>query len=282
MTVGIVGIGLIGGSLAKALKAYTEHTVLGYDNDPATLQYAQLTGTIDGVLTPEAAATCDYLFLATYPKATVDYLAGVAPHLSAKNVVLDCGGVKEEVCRSCWALAEQYGFTFIGGHPMAGLHRSGIKYATADLYQNASMILTPQNTKDIALLERVTALIKSMGFSVVTVTTPEQHDRVIAFTSQLAHVVSNAYVKSPQAAVHRGFSAGSYQDLTRVARLNEVMWTELFLANRENLKAEIDTLIQSLQEYREALEQNDSERLQALLKDGSDRKERIDCQDATH
>ncbi len=277
MTIGVVGIGLIGGSLAKALKKNTKHTVLGYDNHSVTLQYAQLTDMIDGILTPQAAATCDYLFLATYPQATVDYVTEVAPYLSAQNVVIDCGGVKAKVCDACWKLAKQYGFTFIGGHPMAGLHRSGIKYATADLYQNASMILTPQDTKDIALLERATSLIKSMGFGSVAVTTPEQHDRIIAFTSQLAHVVSNAYVKSPTAAVHKGFSAGSYQDLTRVARLNEVMWTQLFLANRDNLKAEIDILIQSLQEYREALEQNDSKRLQALLKDGSERKERIDC-----
>lgn len=165
---------------------------------------------------------------------------------------------------------------------MAGLHRSGLKYADADLYEGASMILTPKNTDDIGLLERVSAVLKSIGFGSVTVTTPEQHDKVIAFTSQLAHVVSNAYVKSPQAQVHRGFSAGSYRDLTRVARLNETMWTELFLENRDHLIDEIDTLIESLTAYREALDKDDAERLRMLLKDGSERKERIDHTDEKH
>ena len=159
---------------------------------------------------------------------------------------------------------------------MAGLHHSGIKYASADLYKDASMILTPKDTSDILLIERVTALIKSVGFSSVTVTTPEDHDKIIAFTSQRAHVVSNAYVKSPQACIHRGFSAGSYKDLTRVARLNENMWAELFMANKDNLIFEIDNLINELSQYRSALEEDDSQKLRELLKDGSDRKERID------
>lgn len=276
MQIGVVGLGLIGGSLAKALKKYTQHTVYGYDRDLATTKYALLTNTIDAELTDEALSACDYLFLAVYPGATVEYLSEKAALLHKNAVVIDCGGVKRMICTSCNAIAEQYGFIFIGGHPMAGLHYSGLKYAKADLYKGASMILTPPDTKDIALLERVTALIKSIGFGSVTVTTPEKHDKIIAFTSQLAHVVSNAYVKSPQAKVHRGFSAGSYKDLTRVARLNETMWTELFMENRDNLLFEIDTLIASLQEYKEALERQDADKLRALLKDGSDRKERID------
>ena len=282
MIIGIVGLGLIGGSLAKALKTYTKHTVLGHDLDAATRQYAKLNGTMDDVLTTENIGQCDYLLLAAYPQANIEYLTAAAAQIASTTVVLDCGGIKREVCGRGFALAKQYGFTFIGGHPMAGLHRSGIKYATADLYQDASMILTPPHTEDIALLERVTAFVKSMGFTSVTVTTPAEHDRIIAFTSQLAHVVSNAYVKSPTAAVHRGFSAGSYQDLTRVARLNETMWTELFLANRDNLLYEIDTIIEVLGEYRNALADNDSEELKVLLRDGSQRKERIDCEHATH
>jgi prephenate dehydrogenase len=115
-----------------------------------------------------------------------------------------------------------------------------------------------------------------MGFGSVTVTTPEKHDEIIAFTSQLAHVVSNAYVKSPRAQVHRGFSAGSYKDMTRVARLNETMWAELFLENRLNLIDEIDTLMTFLDEYRQALVAGDAETLRSLLREGSERKERID------
>ncbi len=276
MTVGIIGLGLIGGSLAKAFKKHTDHRVLGYDLDKAVTQYAQLTDMIDGVVDAESIAQCELILLAVYPRATVDYLTAMAGAIAPGTVVIDCGGVKRSICDSCRPLAKENGWIFIGGHPMAGLHHSGVKYATADLYAGASMILTPENTEDIVLLEKVTGWIKSIGFGSVTVTTPEQHDEIIAFTSQLAHVVSNAYVKSPRAKVHRGFSAGSYRDLTRVARLNETMWTELFLENRENLVAEIDHIVQSLKEYQAALEQGDAETLKALLKDGSDRKERID------
>ncbi len=276
MTVGIVGLGLIGGSLAKALKANTQHTVLGDDVSESTRQYAHLIGCIDGELTAETLPQCDFVLLAVYPGATVEYVRQHAAQFGKGAVVIDCGGVKRSICEECRPLAREHGFVFIGGHPMAGLHRSGLKYATEDLYRGASMILTPEDTKDISLLERVTAFVKSMGFGSVTVTTPEQHDEIIAFTSQLAHVVSNAYVKSPRAQVHRGFSAGSYKDLTRVARLNDAMWAELFLENRDNLLTEIDTIIASLTEYREALNDRDEQTLRTLLRDGSDRKERID------
>ncbi|MBQ7037543.1 MAG: prephenate dehydrogenase/arogenate dehydrogenase family protein [Clostridia bacterium] len=276
MTVGIIGLGLIGGSLAKAFKKHTDHRVLGYDLDTAVTQYAQLNGAIDGVVDTASIAQCELILLAVYPRATVAYLREMASAITPGTVVIDCGGIKQSICEQCRPLAKENGWVFIGGHPMAGLHHSGIKYANADLYVGASMILTPENTEDIALLEKVTGWIKSIGFASVTVTTPEKHDEIIAFTSQLAHVVSNAYVKSPRAKVHRGFSAGSYRDLTRVARLNETMWTELFLENRENLVAEIDHIVRSLKEYQAALEKGDAETLRALLKDGSDRKERID------
>ncbi len=282
MTIGVVGLGLIGGSLAKAFKAYTPHRVLGCDCVASVQQYAELSGCIDGALTTDNLSTCELVFLAVYPAATVDFVQQHAAAFGNGAVVIDCGGVKRRICQPCLKAATENGFTFIGGHPMAGLHRSGLKYATATLFNGESMILTPQDTQDIALLERVTMVLKSIGFGSVTVTTPEQHDEVIAFTSQLAHVVSNAYVKSPRAQVHRGFSAGSYRDLTRVARLNEVMWTELFLDNRDNLLEEIDTLMASLSEYREALEQRDEDTLRALLRDGSERKERIDFANETH
>lgn len=282
MTVGVVGLGLIGGSLAKALKANTQHTVLGCDKDDSVRQYAELIGCIDGALTEETLPQCEFVLLAVYPTATTEYVAQHAQRFAKGAVVIDCGGIKRSICEACRPVAREHGFTFIGGHPMAGLHRSGLKYASAELYEGASMILTPEDTRDIVLLEKVTALLKAMGFGSVTVTTPEQHDEIIAFTSQLAHVVSNAYVKSPRAQVHKGFSAGSYKDLTRVARLNETMWTELFLENRDNLLEEIDTLIASLMEYRDALENGDGETLRTLLRDGSDRKERIDYGNGNH
>lgn len=277
MTVGIVGLGLIGGSLAKSLKVKTDHRVLGYDVNASATQYAELIGCIDGELTDETLSQCDFVLLAAYPGATADYVREHAASFAKGAIVIDCGGVKRRICNVCRPIAAQHGFVFIGGHPMAGLHRSGLKYAVDTLYDGASMILTPEDTEDIALLEKVTAFVKSLGFETVTVTTPERHDEIVAFTSQLAHVVSNAYVKSPRAQMHRGFSAGSYKDLTRVAQLNETMWAELFMDNRDNLLNEMDTLIASLTEYRDALENGDEETLRSLLKDGSERKERIDC-----
>ncbi len=276
MKIGVVGLGLIGGSLAKAYKRSSDNILYGYDINPSVTEYAMLTNTVDGVLTDGNIGGCDCIFICVYPKATVEYLKEKAGLINKDCVVIDCGGVKQHICEECNAIAAEHGFTFIGGHPMAGLHRSGLKWASEALFDGASMILTPHSTDDIELLSRVTATVKAAGFASVTVTTPEKHDKIIAFTSQLAHVVSNAYVKSPEAQSHRGFSAGSYKDLTRVAKLNEDMWAELFMENRENLVFEIDTLIKELEQYKTALQNEDTQTLKSLLKDGSERKERID------
>ena len=252
-TIGVVGLGLMGASLCKALGAQG-HRILGRDTDEHVQKYALLTETIQGELTEDNIPECDYLFLATYPGAAVETLKQVAPKIRKDTVVSDLCGVKKAVCEPCFALAEEYGFTFIGGHPMAGKQFSGIKYADGNL------------------------LLRETGFKSVTVTTAEKHDEMIAFTSQLAHVVSNAYIKSPTAAEHLSFSAGSYRDLTRVAKLNETMWTELFLDNAEHLGFELDCLIKSLQEYRDAIAAGDAETLKKLLKDGRERKEAIDTE----
>ena len=159
---------------------------------------------------------------------------------------------------------------------MAGTQYSGIKHARATLFKGAPMVLVPPVFDDMALIEHIRSLLAPAGFGKFSVTTPEAHDERIAFTSQLAHVVSNAYVKSPSAKEHKGFSAGSYKDMTRVAWLNEQMWCELFLENREPLLFELDTIIASLQEYRDAIGKNDADTLRALLRDGRVAKEEID------
>lgn len=275
MTVGICGLGLIGGSMAKAYKEASIN-VLGFDKDEATQGYASLAGMIDGVLTPQSIPSCDLILIALYPKQAIQYLEQVAPLVSPKTVVMDLCGTKKQICRVGFALAEQYGFTFVGGHPMAGMQFSGIKYAKSTLFRNAPMILIPPIFDDIAFLDRVRHLLSPAGFGKFSVTSAEDHDRVIAFTSQLAHVVSNAYVKSPSAKEHKGFSAGSYKDMTRVAWLNEQMWTELFLENREPLLFELDTIIHALTEYLSAIADADGERLKKLLRDGRIAKEQID------
>ena len=275
MTVGIVGLGLIGGSFAKAYHA-AGHTVLAFDTDRSTYDFAVLSGTVNGPLTDETLSTCDLILIAVIPSAAVGYLKQHAAHIGPKPVVIDCCGTKRVVCTACFPLAEQCGFTYLGGHPMAGTHNSGCKYATATMFHNAPMVLVPANHNDIELLSRVKELLAPAGFSRFSVTTAEQHDEMIAFTSQLAHVVSNAYIKSPTAGLHKGFSAGSYKDMTRVAWLAPKMWAELFLENKDFLMAELNTLIDNLRQYQDAMEHDDLPGLIQLLDDGRKRKEEVD------
>ena len=276
-TIGVIGLGLMGGSLCKALGA-CGHRILGKDTDEHVQKYALLTGTVQEELTDEMVPECDYLFLAIYPGAAVAALRQLAPLIRKDTTVCDLCGVKRAVCEPCFEIAAEYGFTFIGGHPMAGKQFSGIKYADGELFRNATMILVPREKEDLFRVSRLSELLRETGFRSVTVTTAEKHDEMIAFTSQLAHVVSNAYIKSPTASQHRSFSAGSYRDLTRVAKLNEGMWTELFLDNADNLRRELDWLIDALSAYRDALAAGDAETLRNLLREGRERKEEIDTE----
>lgn len=273
-TVGIIGLGLIGGSLARAYSA-AGWQVLAAERDRSILEFARLDQTCAGELTAENAASCALILIAVSPEAAVEWLDCLAPGLPQTAVVVDCCGTKRLVCKVGFALAERYGFLFVGGHPMAGTHLSGYKNSRATLFKGAPMVLVPPHLDDMQLIDRVRGLLEPLQFGSFPVTTAEQHDRTIAFTSQLAHVVSNAYVKSPTAVQRRGFSAGSYRDLTRVAWLNAPMWTELFLENRDNLIAELDAITASLNEYRAALEENDAGTLCRLLEDGKKRKELV-------
>ncbi|MBE6598197.1 MAG: prephenate dehydrogenase [Ruminococcaceae bacterium] len=275
MKIGILGLGLIGGSLAKAYKA-AGHEIFAYDIDRATMEFASVDGVYDHCMDETNIGECEAVLLAVYPTACMEYLEKMSPHIAKTTLVMDMGGTKRYSCEIGFALAEKYGYTFVGGHPMAGTQFSGYKYASADLFRNAPMVVVTAVHDDIRLYERIKDTLAPMGFGKLSYTTAEKHDETIAFTSQLAHVVSNAYVKSPTAKQHKGFSAGSYKDLTRVAWLNEKMWTELFLENRDCLIREIDTIICSLNEYKTSLEQNNAETLEALLRDGRIAKEEID------
>ena len=274
MTVGIVGLGLIGGSFAKAYHA-AGWTVHGYDVDESMLAFAQLADAVNAPLTMENIGTCDLVLLCVRPLAAINYLRSAAPHIGSRPVVIDCCGTKRVVCAAAFPLAEQYRFTYLGGHPMAGTQYSGFGHARANLYHNAPMVIVPPDFDNIELLARAQELLRPAGFGSYSVTTAEKHDEMIAFTSQLAHVVSSAYIKSPEADRHNGYSAGSYKDLTRVAKLNETMWSELFLCNAEPLAQEIDEVIKHLDEYRKAIRAGDREELTILLRDGRERKERL-------
>ena len=267
--IGIIGLGLIGGSLAKTIKKHTEHTVYGYDIDKATMSRAKLLEAIDGELSDNLIPSCDYVFLALYPKANIKILKEKAPLFAASSVVIDCGGIKKEICEIGRVLSKQYNFIFIGGHPMAGREVWGFRSAISTLFKGASMILTPEGDIDIATLARTKAFFLELGFGSVTIKTPADHDRIIAHTSQLAHVLSSSYIRSHTAAEHRGLSAGSFKDMTRVATLNDKMWTEIFLDNKKYLLGEIDELIKHLSEYREALDHSDEETLTKLMQEST-------------
>ena len=275
MEIGIVGLGLIGGSLAKAISQNTDHTVYGFDLSEEVMAKAVLLDAIEQPLTDKILPHCDIIIVALYPQATIDYVKEHADLIKKGAIVIDCGGVKRILCDQLIPLGEEKGFLFMGGHPMAGLEHSGFAYAKKSLFNNASMVLcsTKGSIEDV---EKIKDLFSAIGFTNFAITTPDDHDRKIAFTSQLAHVVSNAYIKSPTAMVHAGFSAGSYKDLTRVAKLNEHMWTELFLENPDYLAEEIDTLIENLQAYSRAIKDNDADTFCRLLRDGREKKAIID------
>lgn len=275
MKAGIVGLGLIGGSFAKAYHA-AGHTVFAKELDRSVLSFAELSDAVDGELTKDNISDCDIILICVYPQAVIDFLDEMGPYIGKKPVVIDCCGTKRVPMIEGEKIAEKYGFLYVGGHPMAGTQFSGFKYAKETLFKGAPMVIVPPVYDNIELLEKVKELLEPAGFRKITVTTAEKHDEMIAFTSQLAHVVSNAYIKSPTALAHKGFSAGSYRDMTRVAWLNPQMWAELFLDNKDNLIKEIDILIDSLTSYKEALENDDRETLEKLLDDGKKRKEEVD------
>ncbi len=276
MLIGVVGLGLIGGSMAKAINQNTDNSVYGYDIQDSITHKAVLVGATEGVLTEEMIPECDLIILGLYPRATIKWVQDHADVIKKGAIVMDTCGIKGVVCDALFPLAAEKGFCFMGAHPMAGVEHAGFEYSKRALFNGASMILVPATGEPIKVVDHVSHLMKDAGFAQTPVLSPEEHDRIIAFTSQLAHVVSSAYVKSPTAPDHEGFSAGSYHDMTRVAKLNEVMWAELFMENPECLADEVDGLIERLGEYSSALRERDEEKMTELLRDGRIRKLEID------
>lgn len=275
MNVGVLGLGLIGGSLARAY-AKAGHRVFAWDRDENIAAFAKLSGVVSDNLTENTISMCDFILLAINTGDAIKWLKNNGKYVCQSALVMDCCGIKKAICDACFPLAQKYGFIFMGGHPMAGSHFSGFKNSRSNLFQGAPMVLVPHVFDDIALLEKAKKLLAPCCFGSFSITTAEKHDEMIAFTSQMPHIVSNAFIKSPAAQSHKGFSAGSYKDLTRVAWLNPVMWAELFLGNRDNVLKELNFYIESLCAYRNAVEENDEDRLIALLEEGRLRKEEVD------
>ncbi len=269
MTIGIIGLGLIGASLASCIHENTHDTVLGRDTNENTMRAALGSGTVDGTLTDANTHVCDMILIALYPRAALTVLGEIAPHVRRGTIVMDCCGIKRAICAEGKKLSEQYGFTFIGGHPMAGRECWGYESAKADLYKGASMIITPDPEEPKTTVAYVSDYFKSLGFGRITKVTADEHDAVIACTSQLAHVLSSSYIRSDTAARHEGLSAGSFRDMTRVAALNDRMWSEIFLDNKDYLISEIDGLIRHLQDYRDAIASDDRDAISEMMKDST-------------
>ena len=260
----VVGLGLIGGSIAKAIKLNTDHIVLGIDTNEDVLLDACSCGAIDGKASPEDLRTADMVYLCVYPESALEFMETHGGKLKENCILTDACGIKGEICHGVEKMRGTGKYVFVAGHPMAGKELSGFAASDAGIFIGASYLIAPCGAPEWAVQE-VAALAKSMGFGQVVITTPEQHDRVIAFTSQLPHVLACSYVMSPRCKEHQGFSAGSYRDVSRVANINEVLWSRLFLDNREDLLLEVDELIKNLTAFRTAIDEGDEERLKALL-----------------
>lgn len=269
MNIGIIGLGLIGGSLGRAIIKRTEHAVFGMDNDKETMLKAELLKAYSYELNDDNISEIDIVILALPPHIVCSVLENIVPKLKAGAIVVDCVGNKRNVVAKMKSLSINYTeLIFIGGHPMAGREYSGVRHSTASLFDNASMIFVPIS-QNISALQVTKELFLELGFRKVVMTTAEEHDRIISYTSQLAHVVSSAYVLSPTAESYLGFSAGSFRDMTRVARMNPDMWTELFIENKDNLTKELNEFIANLTEYRDLISGSDRDALRAKLDKGN-------------
>lgn len=265
MKIAIIGLGLIGGSLARAFSLYTEHTVIGYDINKKSLDLALSEGAISS--DAENVPLADIYFLALSPVATLNYIKENIGKMQKGAIVTDVCGVKQMITEKCEKICAENGLKFVGGHPMAGREVSGFENSVADLFKNRSYIITTTPTTDDDAVNTLKELVLKIGISDITVTTPQNHDRMIAFTSQLPHILAGAYMKSPTSREHNGYSAGSYHDVSRVASVDENLWSELFLSNKDYLNAELKCLIGSLCQYLTAVEKSDKDELFRLIKE---------------
>jgi Prephenate dehydrogenase len=265
----IAGLGLIGGSIAKALRLYTDYRIYAYDINEDTLLDACSCGVIDGKASPSDIACADIIYLSLYPEDSVGFVREHAGNIKESCIVTDACGIKTEICEELEKLRKEHGFIFVGGHPMAGKEKSGFSASDPSMFLGASYIITPLEAPEDAV-NTIEDLALKMGFGRVVKTNPQAHDEMIAFTSQVPHVLACAYVMSPCCENHRGFSAGSYRDVSRVADINEVLWSRLFLDNKEPLLGEIDTLIENIQKIRNAVAEEEETNLKNLLKQAGD------------
>ena len=255
LTVGIRGMGLIGGSFEKAFRK-AGHEVVNLKDAPSA-----------------EIGRCNLVIVCLPPLMVAPWILEHADDFADGALVTDAAGVKGVVCPKIEPVAKTAKWTYVGGHPMAGKERSGYANSDADLYRGASMIFTPFAFTPSAAVEKLKDVFAEIGFARFVVTDPKNHDEMIAYTSQLAHVVSSAYVRDPLATKHLGFSAGSFQDMTRVATVDPDIWTDLFLSNKTSLDAVLSRFIERLGQYRDAICGENAAALRALLAEGRAAKE---------
>lgn len=272
MNIGIVGLGLIGGSLGRVIVSRTNDKVYATDISTKAMLDGKLLSAYHFELNESNVKGIDVLFLSLYPDALEEVLEKYCPLLKEGALVCDCCGNKRRIVSQMRELSKKYPhLDFISTHPMAGREFSGVSHSTVGLFDKASMILVPVKA-DIRRVADLKAYCLSLGFGSVVITTAEKHDEIIAFTSQLAHLVSSSYIKSKTAEQFMGFSAGSFRDMTRVARLSPEMWAQLTVDNADFLVDELDSIINSLNEYKSALKNKDTDEMRKLLADGNEKK----------
>ncbi len=274
MKIGIIGLGLIGGSFAKAVKLNTSYEVYGFDTNRTVLSKAKADGSINEVLSDNNIDKMDFNIFCLYPNSCIENIKKNKDKFKKGSIVIDACGIKGAIVDEVDELLNGKNVNYVGVHPMAGTERSGYDFSYDSMFLGASFIITKTDNTNKSAIEKVREFALEIGFGKVVVTTPKDHDEIIAYTSQLAHVVSNAYVKSPSLLKEKGFSAGSFLDLTRVAWLEENMWSELFTMNKESLLFEVNTIIENLMKYKKALEEDDVDEMRKLLREGRVLKEK--------
>ena len=274
MKIAVVGMGIIGGSFCKALKKYTDHYVIGINRTKSTLEKAFSDGSVDEIGDKKSLGKADVVILALYPEAAVKFVEENGSYINKNAVVTDSAGIKSEICPKLVKLSEKHGFTFVGSHPMAGKETNGYESSDSELYRGASYIIVPCGA-DKEAVKLLSDLALEMNFGMIKISTPEEHDRMIAFTSQLPHILACTYVMSPCCPNHKGFSAGSYKDVSRVANINAKLWSELFLENREPLIGELEILRDNILSITAAVKANDKEKIEQLLEKAHKVKEEL-------
>lgn len=274
LKIAVLGLGIMGGSIVKALKKSGKYYVIGYNRTVAVSEKALSEGNLDEIWDGVSPIDSDITILSVNPNVTYKMLETLPPLLKKGSILTDICGVKEEVVKLGEEVCAKAGLRFVGGHPMAGRERSGYDFSTEDIFFNRSYIFTETPNTDKAAVNELSAMALDIGCADVTITSPAHHDKMIAYTSQIPHILAGAYMNSPTSATHKGYSAGSYHDVSRVASVDENLWTQLFLSNKDNLLYEIDILIRNLQDYKDAMSCGDAARLSGIIKTGRILKER--------